>query len=84
MPEGGDLAAGATTGPTAARPWTVPRAEPVADLRPQMLADTPGGLDRDQTNGSVMLESKGRPLTAGDVLMLARRRDEFGRALVRA
>src|SRR6202035_5738008 len=39
---------------------------------------------RDQTNGSEPLESKGRKLAAGDVLILVRRRDEFARALVRA
>ena len=31
-----------------------------------------------------MLESKGRPLAPGDVMVLVRRRNDFGRALVRA
>ena len=31
-----------------------------------------------------MLESRGRPLGPGDVMVLVRRRNDFGRALVRA
>ncbi len=31
-----------------------------------------------------MLESKGRPLRPGDVMVLVRRRNDFARALVRA
>ena len=31
-----------------------------------------------------MLESRGRPLAPGDVMVLVRRRNDFGRALVRA
>ena len=39
---------------------------------------------RAQTAGDVMLESSGRPLQPGDVLVLVRRRNAFARALVRA
>ena len=66
------------------RPWTVPEQNQLQTSARQLLADTLADWIRDQTNGSVLLESKGRPLTAGDVLVLVRRRDEFGRALVRA
>ncbi len=66
------------------RPWTVPEQNQLQTSARQLLADTLADWIRDQTNGSVLLESKGRPLTAGDVLILTRRRDEFGRALVRA
>ena len=37
-----------------------------------------------QTSGGVLLESKGRPLAPGDVMVLVRRRNDFARALVRA
>jgi ATP-dependent helicase/nuclease subunit A len=66
------------------RPWTVPEQNQLQTSPRQLLADTLADWIRDQTSGSVLLESKGRPLTAGDVLILTRRRDEFGRALVRA
>ena len=66
------------------RPWTVPEQNQLQTSARQLLADTLADWIRDQTSGAVLLESKGRPLTAGDVLILTRRRDEFGRALVRA
>ena len=66
------------------RPWTVPEQNQSQTSARQLLADTLADWIRDQTDGSVLLESKGRPLTAGDVLILVRRRDEFARALVRA
>ena len=65
-------------------PWTVPDQNQSQTSARQLLADTLADWIRDQTNGSELLESKGRPLTAGDVLILVRRRDEFARALVRA
>ena len=70
--------------PAPHRPWTVPEYNQSQTSARQLLADTLADWIRDQTNGSVLLESKGRPLTAGDVLILVRRRDEFARALVRA
>ncbi|WP_158927134.1 double-strand break repair helicase AddA [Acidisphaera sp. S103] len=70
--------------PAPHRPWTVPEHNQSQTSARQLLADTLADWIRDQTDGSVMLESKGRPLTAGDVLVLVRRRDEFARALVRA
>ena len=51
----------------------------------QRLADTLAEWIRGQTSGDVMLESRGRPLVPGDVLVLVRRRrTSFARALVRA
>lgn len=65
-------------------PWTVPEQNQSQISARQLLADTLAGWIASQTDGSVMLESKGRPLTPGDVLILVRRRDAFARALVRA
>jgi ATP-dependent helicase/nuclease subunit A len=65
-------------------PWTIPRQNQSQTSAPQMLADTLADWIDTQTDGSVMLESRARPLAAGDVLVLVRRRDEFARALVRA
>ena len=70
--------------PAPHRPWTVPEQNQSQTSARQMLADKLADWIRDQTNGSVALESKDRPLTAGDVLILVRRRDAFARALVRA
>ena len=70
--------------PAPHRPWTVPEQNQSQTSARQLLADTLADWIRDQTNGSVLLESKARPLTPGDVLILVRRRDEFARALLRA
>jgi ATP-dependent helicase/nuclease subunit A len=70
--------------PAPHRPWTVPDQNQSQTSARQLLADALADWIRDQTNGSQLLESKGRPLTPGDVLILVRRRDEFARALVRA
>ena len=66
------------------QPWTVPEQNQSQTSARQLLADTLADWIAEQTDGSVLLESKGRPVTAGDVLILVRRRDEFARALVRA
>jgi ATP-dependent helicase/nuclease subunit A len=70
--------------PAPHQPWTVPDRNQSQTSARQLLADTLADWIRGQTGGSVLLESKARPLTAGDVLILVRRRDEFSRALVRA
>jgi ATP-dependent helicase/nuclease subunit A len=67
-----------------AQPWTVPETNQATTSVRETLANRLADWIRDQTNGAVMLESKGRPLQAGDVLVLVRRRDAFSRALVRA
>jgi ATP-dependent helicase/nuclease subunit A len=65
-------------------PWTIPQHNQSQTSARQLLADTLADWIGAQTDGTVMLESRGRPLAAGDVLVLVRRRDEFARALVRA
>jgi ATP-dependent helicase/nuclease subunit A len=73
-----------TTDPPPHRPWTVPERNQSQTSARQLLADQLATWIRGQTDGSELLQSKGRPLSAGDVLILVRRRDEFARALVRA
>jgi ATP-dependent helicase/nuclease subunit A len=68
----------------APEPWTVPDSNQGLASAPQRLAETLADWIRAQTDGTVMLESRGRTLTAGDVLVLVRRRNAFARALVRA
>ena len=70
--------------PAPHRPWTVPDQNQSQTSAQQLLADALADWIRDQTNGATLLESKGRPLTAGDVLILVRRRGAFARALVKA
>jgi ATP-dependent helicase/nuclease subunit A len=65
-------------------PWEVAEANHNRHSAPQRLADTLAEWIRGQTSGDVMLESRGRPLAPGDVLVLVRRRNDFARALVRA
>jgi ATP-dependent helicase/nuclease subunit A len=65
-------------------PWEVAEANQNQHSAPQRLADTLAEWIRAQTAGDVMLESRGRPLAPGDVLVLVRRRNAFARALVRA
>ena len=70
--------------PAPHRPWTVPEQNEQQTSARQLLADRLADWIRVQTDGVTLLESKGRPLTPGDVLILVRRRDDFARALVRA
>ncbi len=65
-------------------PWEVPDRNMGARSALQQLAATLAGWIARQTDGAVMLQSRGRALRAGDVLVLVRRRNEFSRALVRA
>ncbi|MGE0415822.1 MAG: double-strand break repair helicase AddA [Acetobacteraceae bacterium] len=64
--------------------WTVPARNQGMTSAPQLLADTLADWIREQTGGDVILESRGRPLRPGDVMVLVRRRNAFARALVRA
>jgi ATP-dependent helicase/nuclease subunit A len=66
-----------------ALPWGVPEQNQGLTSAPQHLAETLARWLADAT-GNVILESKGRKLAAGDVMVLVRRRNDFGRALVRA
>jgi ATP-dependent helicase/nuclease subunit A len=65
-------------------PWTVPEQNQGLTSAPQHLAEKLAEWIRGQTNGTVMLQSQGRPLRPGDVMVLVRRRNDFARTLVRA
>lgn len=65
-------------------PWSAPEQNSRAISATQKLADDLAGWIRNETAGTVMLESKGRPLRPGDVMVLVRRRDAFPAALVRS
>jgi ATP-dependent helicase/nuclease subunit A len=65
-------------------PWEAPTELHEALSAPQILANALAEWIATQTNGSVMLESRGRPLHAGDILVLVRSRGSFDRALLRA
>ena len=64
--------------------WTVPERNLGLVSAPQRLADALARYIGIQLQDGVQLQSRGRPLQAGDVLVLVRRRDAFARALVRA
>ncbi|HEY2417893.1 MAG TPA: hypothetical protein VGH84_08235, partial [Steroidobacteraceae bacterium] len=65
-------------------PWTVAEQNHGLTSAPQKLAETLAEWIAHATGGGVMLESKGRALRPGDVMVLVRRRNDFARALVRA
>jgi ATP-dependent helicase/nuclease subunit A len=65
-------------------PWTVPERNQGQRTAPQILAERLADWIAHETSGAVSLESKGRPLGPGDVMVLVRRRNDFARALVRA
>jgi ATP-dependent helicase/nuclease subunit A len=73
-----------TPPPEPPTPWTAPERYQRATSALQLLADDLAGWIRDQTDGSVLLESKGRPLQPRDVMILVRRRDALPAALVRS
>ncbi len=64
--------------------WTVPERNLGLVSAPQRLADAVAGWIAAEIADGVQLESRGRSLTAGDVLVLVRRRTDFARNLVRA
>ena len=65
-------------------PWTVPERNQGQRTAPQLLAERLADWIAHETSGAVRLDSKGRKLGAGDVMVLVRRRNDFARALVRA
>jgi ATP-dependent helicase/nuclease subunit A len=65
-------------------PWTVPEQNHGLTSAPQLLAETLARWIAHSVGGAVMLESRDRRLAPGDVMVLVRRRNDFGRALVRA
>jgi ATP-dependent helicase/nuclease subunit A len=64
--------------------WAVPAANQGQTTASRLLAERLAEWIRGQTDGTVMLESQGRPLAAGDVMILVRRREAFAHAVVRA
>ncbi len=66
-----------------AEPWAVPDQNRGLTSAPQRLAETLARWIAREAGGGVPLESRGRPLVPGDVMVLVRRRNEFARALVR-
>jgi ATP-dependent helicase/nuclease subunit A len=65
-------------------PWTVPERNQGQRTAPQLLAERLADWIARETSGGVRLESKGRKLQPGDIMVLVRRRNDFARALVRA
>jgi len=64
--------------------WTAPDRYQRATSAIQVLADGLAGWISDQIDGSVLLQSKGRPLQSGDIMILVRHRDALPTALVRS
>ncbi len=64
--------------------WSAPERYQRPTSAIQVLADDLAGWIRDRTDGSTLLESKGRPLRPGDIMILVRHRDALPRALVRS
>ncbi|MBV9654987.1 MAG: double-strand break repair helicase AddA [Acetobacteraceae bacterium] len=65
-------------------PWSIPDEYRSRSSSPSLLADALAGWIAGETAGGTLLESRGRPLAPGDVMVLVRRRGDFPRALVRA
>jgi ATP-dependent helicase/nuclease subunit A len=64
--------------------WSAPERNQSNVSSVQKLADDLAVWIREQTGGGVMLDSKGRPLRPGDIMILVRRRDAFPAAVVRS
>lgn len=69
--------------PPAAEPWTVPDRNIPGRSAADMLVRRLAAWIRGELDRGSMLESAGRELRAGDLLVLVRRRGPFDRALVR-
>ncbi len=65
-------------------PWDTPRENLRQISAMQRLADALAEWIEGQIRDGVMLQSQGRPISAGDFLVLVRRRNNFPAALVRA
>ncbi len=65
-------------------PWSIPDRNQAQLSAPQTLVNHLARWIADAVSGDTELESAGRPLHPGDVLVLVRRRGDFDRALVRA
>ena len=65
-------------------PWTVPERNQTVQSAMQRLADALADHIASELQDGVLLPARGRPMVAGDILVLVRRRNEFAGALVRA
>ncbi len=65
-------------------PWAVPERNQGQVSAPQRLADALAGWIAGEIADGIRLESRGRAVTAGDFLILVRRRNNFARSVVRA
>ncbi len=74
----------ATPEPEALDAWATPEANRTSRQPRQRLAEALAASIRQWLDEGRMLPSKGRPLTPGDILVLVRKRDAFGRAFVTA
>ena len=70
--------------PVPAEPWAIPHANLTQTNAMRRLADSLAEWIKAQIEGQSRLESKDRPVIAGDFLVLVRRRNAFPAALVRA
>jgi ATP-dependent helicase/nuclease subunit A len=70
--------------PEPPEPWSAPHRNYTATTAIEHLADQIARWTASETSGDTMLESKGRPLRPGDVMILVRRRDALPGALVNA
>ncbi len=64
--------------------WSIPASNLNTESAPQALANKLADWIAQQLADATPLESRGRPLQAGDILVLVRRRNAFATALVRA
>ena len=64
-------------------PWAIPAANQNVSSAPEDLVRHLAAWIATQIEAGTMLESAGRPMRAGDFLVLVRRRGQFDRALVR-
>ncbi|MEJ0048437.1 MAG: hypothetical protein WDN04_21725 [Rhodospirillales bacterium] len=69
--------------PVVAEPWIVPERNFAGSSAPDALVRQLADWIHGELARGAMLESAGRPLCAGDILVLVRRRGAFDRALVR-
>ncbi len=70
--------------PSSADPWSTPTQNHQQSSALQRLADALAEWIAEQIESGSHLESRGRPVNAGDFLVLVRRRNAFAVALVRA
>ena len=84
-PASGDAGAAAEAGASEEEtPWDAPLDYVPADSPPAVLAGHIAATIRGWLDGKELLESRGRPIAAGDIMILVRRRDTLFREIVAA